>query len=176
MSPAAAAWSPAPPPTGSASGGNGESGPTAEVRQGGSERRFALTLLLPMDAASVPMVRHLCAQALREVGAAENAIRDVELAVTEACANVVRHAGGGDRYEVAATLSASSCHVEVRDYGKGLPADMLSAESTDGRPDAEGGRGFGLIRFFMDGLALGNEPDVGAVVQMSKQLPPDPGR
>ena len=121
------------------------------------------------------MVRHLCAQALREAGVEEDTVGDVELAVTEACANVIRHVSGGDTYEVTATLSATSCELEVRDFGKGLPARILGGEAIGGSADAEGGRGFGLIRFLMDDLALGNDSDAGAVVQMSKNLPPAPG-
>lgn len=156
--------------------GEGQGGVRAsELDQGRGELRFALTLLLPRDAASVPMVRHLCAQALRETGAAESAVADVELAITEACANVVRHASGGSSYEVTATLSATTCQVRVRDHGKGLPAGLASGAVTGGQ-EAEGGRGLGLIRFLMDDLALGNEAGDGAVVQMSKHLPPSSDR
>ncbi len=120
------------------------------------------------------MVRHLCAQALREVGAGESSIGDVELAVTEACANVIRHASTGDCYEVTASLSASSCEVEVRDYGKGLPDDVVTGTAGTG-PEAEGGRGLGLIRVLVDRLTFGNGTNSGAVLHMHKRMSPDPG-
>ena len=46
-----------------------------------------------MDAQSVPLVRGLLRQALEHLGVAASGVDDILLALTEACANVVHHAG-----------------------------------------------------------------------------------
>ena len=53
---------------------------------------IAFSVRLPVDAQSVPLVRGLLRQALQHLGVVSDGIDDVLLALTEACANVVRHA------------------------------------------------------------------------------------
>ena len=48
---------------------------------------------LPTDAESVPLVRGLLRQALQYLGVVPDRIEEIVLALTEACANVVQHAG-----------------------------------------------------------------------------------
>jgi serine/threonine-protein kinase RsbW len=52
-----------------------------------------MRLNLPTDEASIPAVRHICAQALTEIATLPDCIHDIEVALTEACANVVEHSG-----------------------------------------------------------------------------------
>lgn len=60
-----------------------------------------LDLTLPRDTSTVPLVRHILKYTLAEFGVATRCVSDVELAVTEACANVVEHAtGDDDEYDI----------------------------------------------------------------------------
>jgi hypothetical protein len=76
--------------------------------------KVTLSLQLPRDRLSVPVTRHLVSAALQEVGVITEDIDDVELALTEACANVIDHSGPGDIYEVAVTVAPFACHIRGR--------------------------------------------------------------
>ena len=100
-------------------------------------------LRLPADRDSLPVVR----QALRSLGEAvkadRDALEDAELAVTEACTNVIEHAYGETPGTLEVTFEPRSTEMvaSVRDEGKGI--------SPDTRPDT--GRGFGLS--MIEGIA-----------------------
>lgn len=77
-------------------------------------------LVFPREALSVPVMRHMLGDALRSLGADDQGVADLLLAVTEACTNVVRHGGPGRRYEVVASVGRGGCRVEVLNTGRGL--------------------------------------------------------
>ncbi|MCA1944249.1 MAG: ATP-binding protein [Desulfovibrio sp.] len=76
---------------------------------------------------------------------------NIDLALTEACANVVRHAypheAPGNLEIVLSLVPGSHVEVEVADWGVGFPTWPVVVENA--RPDAEGGRGL----FIMSRLA-----------------------
>lgn len=75
-------------------------------------------LLFPREALSVPVTRRMLGDALRSLGAEDQGIADLLLAVTEACTNVVRHGGASSGYEVVASLGKAGCRVEVVNRGR----------------------------------------------------------
>lgn len=77
-------------------------------------------LVFPREALSVPVMRHVLGDTLRGLGADEDGLADLLLAVTEACTNVVRHGGPGLGYEVVASVGKGGCVVEVQDSGPGF--------------------------------------------------------
>jgi serine/threonine-protein kinase RsbW len=77
-------------------------------------------LVFPGEALSVPVMRRVLGDTLSRLGMDESCIGDILLAVTEACSNVVRHAGPGRRYEVVAHVGSKRCLLEVVDSGRGL--------------------------------------------------------
>jgi serine/threonine-protein kinase RsbW len=77
-------------------------------------------LMFPRETVSVPVVRRVLGDTLRELGIDEEAVADLLLAVTEACTNVLQHSGQGHRYEVVASISENGCLVEVVDSGAGF--------------------------------------------------------
>jgi serine/threonine-protein kinase RsbW len=79
--------------------------------------KFSLTF--PRDALSVPVMRHVLGDALRGLGADDQGVSELLLAVTEACTNVVRHGGPGCGYQVVATLGKGGCRIEVVNSGRG---------------------------------------------------------
>ncbi|MBA3652932.1 MAG: ATP-binding protein [Actinobacteria bacterium] len=130
--------------------------------------RIELSLRLPRDRVSVPLVRHLAEYALQEVGANEDDAHDVELALAEACANVLTHAGPGHVYDVEVLIGPYNCVIRVVDVGAGFDTDAVNPGMSDA--DAESGRGVGLMRVLMDHVRLVSEPDRGTVVQLVKSL------
>ncbi|WP_219635605.1 ATP-binding protein [Nocardioides ungokensis] len=122
---------------------------------------------LPRETVSVPVVRRLAAQALRAFGVADDDIDDVQLAISEACANVIDHAADTDSYEVQVELAADRCAITVVDHGGGFDD---SAALDEAHPTAESGRGLILMQALVDNLAFTNEPQAGTVVHMVKML------
>ena len=54
---------------------------------------ISFSVRLPRDARSLPLMRGLLRQALEHLDVATSTIEEIVLALTEACANVVQHAG-----------------------------------------------------------------------------------
>lgn len=129
-----------------------------------------LSVNLPSETGSVPVVRRLAAQALRSFGVTEPDVGDVQVAIGEACANVIKHAIDSDTYEVQVQLTAERCTITVIDQGRGFDATAIP-ENPD--PHSEGGRGLTLIRALTDNVAFRNEPQAGTVVHMTKHLAHD---
>ena len=121
-----------------------------------------LELRVPAERDSLPVVR----QALRSLGEAVDAdvtaLEDAELAVTEACANVVEHAYATTEGTVEVTMrpQPTKMLVTVSDHGRGIPEV----------PDARGGgRGFGhsMIEGIATELDVRPGKDRGTEVRMT---------
>lgn len=128
---------------------------------------IAYTLRLPRDPATVPLVRTICRDAMSWLGVTLPCRGDVALALTEACANAVLHAGT-DEYEVEVQLGEEWCDIRVIDAGRGLDRADLEADMPDG--SRAGGRGIALMRLLVDRLQFESRPEVGTVVHLQKQL------
>jgi serine/threonine-protein kinase RsbW len=141
--------------------------PSGTHGQPDTSPRLEMTVSLPRQSHSVPVIRRLAAQILRAFGVDADDIHDVELAISEACANVIQHAVDSDGYEVSIELAADRCAITVLDRGEGFePSQFGGAEDLD----AESGRGLSLMRALVDNLNFVSEPKIGAVVHMVKQL------
>lgn len=126
-----------------------------------------MALLLPRDHRTVPVARHICRHALREMGVLDECVGDIEVALTEACTNVLEHSGPGDQYEVQVTLAEQRCVIRVVDNGLGFDSDQPRT-----MPDgvAEGGRGIELMHALVDRVKFESRPEVGTVVHLEKEL------
>ncbi len=128
------------------------------------------TLCLPRDEASVPVVRHVCRDALQLLGVADGCVGEIELAVTEACTNVLRHVNKTEEeYEVSVNVNDQQCDIRVVDVA-GHRFDHDSHGRAEVDPDAEGGRGIFIMRAMVDELKFVSEPEHGSVVHLVKKL------
>lgn len=130
--------------------------------------RISLVLCLPRDAATLPVVRHIAVAALEELGVDPEAIDDVALALTEASANVVKHSGAGDVYEVHLTIENSQCEIRVVDTGRGFDSASLAVAMA--APSQEQGRGMALISALVDSVRFESRPEAGTIVHLVKDL------
>lgn len=130
------------------------------------EIRF--TLQLPRDALSVPVVRRVLNSSMTTLGVEEDCLEDIEIALTEACTNVLDHAADGDEYEVVAGVNDEACVIEVLDRGRGFDAERLG--HLEAEPTAEEGRGIQLIRALVDKVHFRSRPETGTIVHLEKQL------
>ena len=85
----------------------------------GTARDVRFCLVFPREALSIPVMRHVLGDTLARLGVADDSVSDLLLAVTEACTNVLRHAGPGRRYEVVARVGRNRCVLQVLDNGRG---------------------------------------------------------
>lgn len=130
------------------------------------------TLSLPQDAISVPVVRRVLRTSLRALGVTEECVSDIEIALTEACTNVLDHARAEDDYKVVARIVDDCCLLDIVDVGAGFDADghgHIEAEIT-----AEQGRGIQLMRALVDSVRFQRGDTHGTVVHFEKQLDVEP--
>lgn len=113
---------------------------------------FKVVLFLPRDAASVPITRQVLDGCLETLGVTAGTRTDIALALTEACANVVLHAGAADEYEVMARASDDRCVIEVVNTGNG--AAMMPPPSDPAPLTADHGRGLKIIDAVTDNMRL----------------------
>lgn len=126
------------------------------------------TLHLPRDALSVPVVRRVLNSSMRTLGVTDQCLTDIEIALAEACTNVLDHAAQGDEYEIVAGLDDAMCVIDVVDTGRGFDADHLGHADAD--PSAEEGRGIQLIRALVDRVQFRSRPEAGMIVHLEKEL------
>lgn len=135
---------------------------------------FSLQLSLPRDARFVGLLRNVAACVFEDIGAPREATDDIKVALTEACANAVRHAVGSNEYSVGFTVDAEGCEIEVVDLGPGfeLPtaADLADLDGEEPDPDTETGRGVLLMRALVDDLQFTRQ-ESGTSVTLRKYWP-----
>jgi len=142
-----------------------------------------MVLYLPRDAASVPVGRQVLDGCLQTLGVTVDTRSDIALALSEACANVIQHAGPGDEYEVTARATDGRCIIEVVNGCDGAADGDHGAAATDGdgagviapgdlltHPTAEHGRGLRIMDVVVDDLRLTGNGREGTTVHMEKVL------
>ncbi|MFC4007127.1 ATP-binding protein [Nonomuraea purpurea] len=130
-----------------------------------------IALRLPRDAASVPLTRQMLDGTLRSLGVEDQVRDDIELMLTEACSNVIRHAEPSDDYTVSATVRDHLCVIRVIDAGNGFdPRKIVKPD-----PTSEHGRGLQIMRALADDVRFSNRHENGAMVCLEKRLRYAPG-
>lgn len=114
------------------------------------------------------LVRGAVTEMLVLFGVEQGCIDDVRLAVSEACTNVVRHAGGDDEYEVRLCIDDDQCAVSVRDAGHGFDAADLSGVMPSA--NSARGRGVAIMQAVMNSVELESSPEEGTVVNLVTSL------
>jgi serine/threonine-protein kinase RsbW len=129
--------------------------------------QIILSLALPRDEYTIPVARHIVKNALTEVGVGAECTGDIEVALSEACTNVIKHSGPGDEFQVSLELDPELCTIRVIDTGHGF-----DWESLDTRSDlsAERGRGVELMRALVDSVKFESKPETGTIVHLEKRL------
>ncbi|MFB9630204.1 ATP-binding protein [Nonomuraea helvata] len=134
-----------------------------------------IALRLPRDAASVPLTRQMLDGTLRSLGVEPQVRDDIELMLTEACSNVIRHAAPSDDYTVSATVHDHLCIIKVIDHGNGFDPDKDPNKIAAPEPGSEHGRGMQIMHALADDIRFTNRRENGAVVCLEKRLKYAPG-
>jgi serine/threonine-protein kinase RsbW len=146
-----------------------------------------MALYLPRDAESVTVARRVLDRCLETLGVAPDTRADIALALSEACANVVQHAGPAEEYQVQVSARNGQCVIEVVNAGSGIGTvqggcgtgqERLCGSALAGDPvpaTAEHGRGLKIINAVTDNMHLTGNERHGTTVHFEKTLEWLPG-
>ena len=119
-------------------------------------------------------ISEFVARAAEAAGLDARAVYQVELAVDEACSNIVEHAYGGEGHgdiEVTCRINSDGLTVMLRDYGR--PFDPTGVAPPDLHASLEdrdlGGLGLYFMRQLMDEVHFEFTPDSGNLLTMVKR-------
>ncbi|WP_238010779.1 ATP-binding protein [Dactylosporangium sp. AC04546] len=128
--------------------------------------RLQFSLDLPRDAAMVGVTRRTLDGALAGAGVTRDCRDDIQLALTEACGNVVSHASLASQYHIDVTVDADECVIEVTDDGGGFnPGSVRPAGEL-----SESGRGLQVVAALVERLDVVSVEETGTLVRFSKHL------
>jgi serine/threonine-protein kinase RsbW len=137
------------------------------------ERTFQLHV--PSSTENLAMIRDFVGAIGQRAGLSPGDLVKLELAVDEACANVIEHAYGSDdthEVKVKATLDSESVQIEITDTGRGF--DPTKIEEVNLKELAvkrrTGGLGLHLIRSVMDEVQYQIVPGEKNELRMVKRL------
>jgi anti-sigma regulatory factor (Ser/Thr protein kinase) len=119
-------------------------------------------LIVPADAEMLTVCRMVLVGVGEGLPLTDEALEDLKLVLSEACASAIEHSpGAGDTVEIAFRTSDGELEVSVSDHGRGAERAM-------------GGLGFGmpLLRQLCSRLDVGPRSDgPGTVVRFAQTLP-----
>ncbi|GIH94808.1 ATP-binding protein [Planobispora siamensis] len=125
-----------------------------------------IALRLPRDAASVPVIRQMLDSSLDALGVQRQVREDIQLMLSEACSNVIKHADDSDDYTVRTELSRDRCSIKVVDAGSGFEFSGTCQVA----PGAESGRGLLIMQALADDVRFVRRDDHGSIVCLEKTL------
>ena len=136
------------------------------------------TLDVPSTTENLALIREFVNRVGAQAGLSETEVSQLELAVDEACANVIEHAYGDDKTKqvmVRAIFDEDTLRIHVIDTGKGFdPTQVPEQELKDLIAKRRtGGLGMRLIKTLMDEVHYDIEPGQRNELRMVKKLKKD---
>ena len=124
---------------------------------------------------NVPRAIECVTEWAQKAGFDERELYEIQLAVDEACANVVDHAYQGadpGDIEISCRLDDQILTVQVRDWGTGFDITSVADPDLDAPLEERtlGGLGLFLVRQVMDDVQFKSDPELGNELMMSKRL------
>jgi serine/threonine-protein kinase RsbW len=117
------------------------------------------------DKDGLPLARQALRALGNSLGADFDALHDAELALTEACANAVRHAYPDGEGTIGVSIAAhgNEVHAVVRDQGRGMPAERPG-------PKPIGGLGLKVIEAIAQDVEIRSQQGLGTEIAMDLPL------
>lgn len=149
------------------------------------EEVLELEIHCPVQSRVLTYLRSIASQVARTVGFDDEQIDQIEMAVDEACANVVKHAYGAELPEddrrrrqcvlkMRIVIGPDRLKFCIIDHGVGVSNKPRGANSVEEYLErgATGGLGVYIIRNFMDEVEYVSPPGAGTTLTMTKYLRP----
>ena len=128
------------------------------------------TLTIPSRVECIDDARRWVTERLKAAGFGDDPVGEVELALTEALANVIEHGYGGDgsgQIELTISDLPDKLTVRVRDWGHSADEETFERRELD--DPGEGGYGVYLMEQLMDDVTREAQPGGGTLLTMIKQ-------
>jgi serine/threonine-protein kinase RsbW len=139
--------------------------------------RFEIELESKID--NLPVISDFVSNILKRFQADPSSIYKVQLAVDEACTNIINYAYPGKIGPLKIKLELSGEDIVIIIADKGKPFDQTSIPPPDLNPDVEqrkvGGLGFYLMRKMMDSISYSYDPREGNKLVLRKKFLPGVG-
>ncbi len=137
------------------------------------EKKF--TLQVPSSTENLALIREFVSSTALQAGFDEKDVAKLELAVDEACANVIEHAYGHDVNKeviVRARLDDEAFAIDIEDTGKGFDPEKIDQEELEQLISKRktGGLGMRLMKTLMDEVHYEIEPGKKNALHMVKRL------
>ena len=137
------------------------------------ERKF--TLHVPSSTENLALIREFVTSVGTQAGMDEADIGTLELAVDEACANVIEHAYGHDATKevmIRATFDDETLSIVIIDTGKGFDPGAVQQHQVDQliAQRKSGGLGMRLIKSLMDEVQYEIVPGQKNELRMTRKL------
>ena len=137
------------------------------------ERKF--TLHVPSSTENLALIREFVSSIGAQAGMNDQEVANIELAVDEACANVIEHAYGHDvtkEVVVRAILDDDTLWIKVEDTGRGFDPDAVGEEDLPHliEQHKSGGLGMRIMRTVMDEVRYEIVPGQKNELHMMKKI------
>ncbi|MBA2737140.1 MAG: ATP-binding protein [Pyrinomonadaceae bacterium] len=137
------------------------------------ERKFMLKV--PSSTENLALIREFVGSIAQQSGFDTSDIGKLELAIDEACANVIEHAYGHDISKeviIRATLDDETLRIDVEDTGRGFDPELIEQEKLEQLVNKRrsGGLGMRLMKTLMDEVHYEIEPGKKNELHMVKKL------
>ena len=137
------------------------------------EKKF--TLHVPSSTENLALIREFVSSIGSQSGLDSAEVAQLELAVDEACANVIEHAYGHDTTKeviVRATFDDQTLRIDVEDTGRGFDPSSVQPEELERliQERKTGGLGMRLMKTIMDEVLYEIEPGKKNALHMIKRI------
>jgi anti-sigma regulatory factor (Ser/Thr protein kinase) len=132
------------------------------------------TATFPGEYKSLKKISEFVVQAARQAGLNEHATYQVDLAVDEACCNIIDHAYGGEglgEMTCSVEINSDRLTVIIKDHGRPFDPSKVPEPKLDAPLEQvkRRGAGFYLMRKIMDELHYEHIPEEGNVLVLVKK-------
>ena len=145
--------------------------PPSDNTASGDNTGETIKVSVESDPRYLESLRVIITEATGILGLDEEVNHQIVLAVTEACANVIRHCYGGspaERFDVTLRFGDETFEVRIDDYGEFVdPTCMKGRELEDVKP---GGLGLHFINSVMDHVEYRENEAGGTTLTMVKRI------
>jgi serine/threonine-protein kinase RsbW len=133
------------------------------------------TLDVPSTTQNLALIREFVTRVAAQAGLNEVEVGQLELAVDEACANVIEHAYGDDKTKqvmIRAVFDEETLRIHVIDTGEGFDPTQVQQQDVKDliAKRKTGGLGMRLIKTLMDEVHYEIEPGKKNELRMVKKL------
>lgn len=146
---------------------------------------FDFEVFCPLDGTHLNVLRRFVTSVAQEIGFPQDEISKIEIAVDEACSNVILHAyknhnaaQGHERpgIEMRLNTEPDGILIQVQDHGCGSDERMHGVDSFNEYilPGREHYQGLGILimKEFMDEVRFLSKPHEGTIVTLRKKIHP----